>query len=122
MDNLLDRQIAHWGHGGGRDALLRVQADPQVGPTRIMESLDLQLWTRIAATNLVGAPNSDPARREVVSNEPHRSAALRLIERLIRHPGSSTLNCRLPIADCRFGEPGKSGAIGNRQSAIGNRN
>ena len=31
--------------------------------------------------NLVGAPDSNPARREVVSIEPHRSAALRFIER-----------------------------------------
>src|SRR5881628_2747032 len=40
-------------------------------------SLDLQLWTRIGAKNLAGAPDSDPARREAVSFEPHRSAALR---------------------------------------------
>src|SRR6058998_495018 len=29
--------------------------------------------------NLAGAPDSDPARREVVSIEPHRSAALRFM-------------------------------------------
>jgi len=31
------------------------------------------------AANLPGAPDSDPARREVISIEPHRSAALRFI-------------------------------------------
>src|SRR5881296_1539200 len=46
----------------------------------LMGSLDLQLWTHIGTMNLVGAPDSDPARREVVSIEPHRSAALRCME------------------------------------------
>src|SRR5213592_1124825 len=44
-----------------------------------MGSLDLQLWTHIGTMNPVGAPDSDPARREVVSIEPHRSAALRFM-------------------------------------------
>src|SRR5206468_6096474 len=35
--------------------------------------------TSIGPMNLVGAPDSDPARREVVSIEPHRSAALRFL-------------------------------------------
>jgi len=42
MGRLLDSQIAHRGHEAGRDALPRVQADQQVGPTGFMESLDLQ--------------------------------------------------------------------------------
>src|SRR5437867_1896433 len=42
-------------------------------------SVDLQLWIRIGAMNLAGAPDSDPARREAVSFEPHRSAALRFM-------------------------------------------
>src|SRR5437867_6646957 len=37
---------------------------------RFVESLDLQLWTHIGTMNLVVAPDSDPARREVVSIEP----------------------------------------------------
>ena len=48
---------------------------------RFMASLDLQLWTHIGTMNLVGAPDSDPARREGISIEPHRSAALRFMGR-----------------------------------------
>src|SRR5437867_4311769 len=46
-----------------------------------MGSSDLQLWTRIGTMNLAGAPDSDPARRKGISIEPHRSAALRFMER-----------------------------------------
>ena len=35
----------------GRDALRRVQADRQVGPTQFMGSPDLQFWTRIETMN-----------------------------------------------------------------------
>src|SRR6266508_5287702 len=49
-----------------------------------MESLHLRTRTRIGALNLVGAPDSDPARREAISIEPHRSAALRFTKRLLR--------------------------------------
>src|SRR5437867_261986 len=48
---------------------------------RFRGSLDLQLWTRIGAMNLAGAPDSDPARRKGIFIEPHRSAALRFKER-----------------------------------------
>ena len=58
----------------GPDAQQRV-------PTRFMVSADLQLWTRIEAMNLAGAPDSDPARRCAISIEPHRSAALRFMGR-----------------------------------------
>jgi len=47
-----------------------------------MGSSDPELWTRIGAKNLAGAPDSDPARREAVSFEPHQSAALRFKEGL----------------------------------------
>ena len=40
MGSLLDSQIAHRGHEPGRDALRRVQADQQVGPTKFMERTD----------------------------------------------------------------------------------
>jgi len=39
MDSLLDSQIAHRGHEPGRDALRRVQADQQVGPTKFMDKV-----------------------------------------------------------------------------------
>src|SRR2546426_682451 len=38
VGNLLDSQIAHRSHEPGRDALPRVQADQQVGPTGFMRS------------------------------------------------------------------------------------
>ena len=48
----------------------------------LMGSSDPELWIRIGAKNLAGAPDSDPARREAVSFEPHQSAALRFMEGL----------------------------------------
>jgi hypothetical protein len=40
MGSLLDSKIAHRDHEPGRDALRRVQADQQVGPTKFMGSLE----------------------------------------------------------------------------------
>ena len=42
MGSLLDSQFAHRDHEPGRDALRRVPADQQVGPTRFMESEHLK--------------------------------------------------------------------------------
>src|SRR6058998_3475978 len=92
MESLDDSSIAHWGHERRRLARSPGFSRPAVLPpggwtpckSRFMESLDLQLWTHIGTMNLVGAPDSDPARREVVSIEPHRSAALRFMERRVR--------------------------------------
>src|SRR2546422_9421933 len=47
-----------------------------------MDSLHAQLWTRIEAMRSIGAPDSDPARREAISIEPHRRSALRVMESL----------------------------------------
>jgi len=41
MGGLFDCQIAHRNHERGRDALPRVLADQQVGPTRFMESVKI---------------------------------------------------------------------------------
>ena len=47
VGSLLDSQIAHRGHEPGRDALRRVQADQQVGPTKVMER-PLPYWLVVA--------------------------------------------------------------------------
>jgi Cd2+/Zn2+-exporting ATPase len=54
-DSHLDSQIAHRGHEPGRDALPRVQADPQVGPTRFMDR----------AGAVVSAPATEAGHSEV---------------------------------------------------------
>ena len=41
MGSLHDSKIAHRDHEPGRDALLRVQAERQLGPTRFMGSVTL---------------------------------------------------------------------------------
>ena len=61
MGSLHDSKIAHRDHEPGRDALLRVQADRQVGPTRFMERALLALAATVLCFRAAAAPSGDVA-------------------------------------------------------------